>query len=68
MKTKCERKGCNCSAGSIDFRPAYIDENGEGQSIGKVSTCHNCQVLTDVDWVAGIDPEDIYDESYFRRW
>ncbi len=35
-----------------DRRPAYLDEEGDGCSIGKVISCQPCMQLNDEDWIA----------------
>ena len=34
-----------------DRRPAYVDEEGDSQSIGKVISCRDCMNLVDEEWV-----------------
>jgi len=46
---KCER--CGKPATSVDYRPSYIDEDGDGACVGKVITCEKCGQLSNEVWL-----------------
>lgn len=54
LSQKCD--GCQVSGWDEvlieDRRPAYIDDEGDGCSIGKVISCQPCMQLEDADWIA----------------
>lgn len=54
MPLTCNRKGCNNKAIQPDFRPSYIDEDGDSDCIGRVVTCTRCRNVNDYDWIKGI--------------
>jgi hypothetical protein len=52
----CQRTNCKREATLVDYRPSYIDDNGEADCVGKVVTCEPCTSLTGEDWVMGVEP------------
>ena len=52
--SKCGRAGCKNDATRSDYRPSYIDEEGDGECIGKVLTCDECFFdVENRDWIIG---------------
>lgn len=35
----------------LDYRPSYINSDGEGDCIGRVLSCPKCSSLTDRGWI-----------------
>jgi len=50
--SKCHRAGCENDATRTDYRPSYIDEDGDGECIGKTLTCDDCFNLNNKDWLS----------------
>jgi hypothetical protein len=72
LSRRCD--GCQGSAWDEvlieDRRPAYIDEDGHGQSIGKVNSCQPCMQLDDEDWIeTAFQPilKEAESDQMFRR-
>jgi len=56
--SKCHRSGCKNDATRYDYRPSYIDEEGDGECIGKTLTCDDCASVSHKEWICGVEEKD----------